>query len=221
MTTNLPTSTGGSFLKEEVGTTLLWERPRSTKSKICGWWSRIGTHAITAFVTALVFWIVTRGSSETLPAPPRKKWLTCGNSTEDAKALGCEFDPLTVAWIPKPCFDREVSQEFMADYPWRAYSDKTSSEIIDKSQMGEYTAPKYYYTSAREHAVHCLFAMEKLHKAYQRHGNGLYLDSESTKLMHTKHCLGVVKKAIDRDPLTLEKLETRNTVALTTCEVDA
>lgn len=62
--------------------------------------------------------------------------------------------------------------------------------------------------------------MEKLHQGYLRNAGGLYMDSESAMFMHTRHCAGVVKKAIDRDPSRLDRLETRNTVALLTCEVE-
>jgi hypothetical protein len=83
-----------------------------------------------------------------------------------------------------------------------------------------YTAPQYYYTAMREHAVHCLYSMLKLHQGYMGHTGGLYIDSESANYMHTKHCVGVVKRAIDRDPSKLGHLDTRNTVALLTCEVE-
>jgi hypothetical protein len=63
--------------------------------------------------------------------------------------------------------------------------------------------------------------MEKLHEGFLRSTSGLYIDSESAMTMHTRHCVGVVKKAIDRNPEELERLETRNTVALLQCEVEA
>lgn len=222
MATGVPMSFSNRNLQEEVDGALKWTRPESAGPKFRLLLSRIGPHAITVCITALICWLFwARPSVDISSTQPATKILTCGNSTEEARALGCEFDQLTVAWIPKPCFDLETSQEFMADSPWRAYTDKTSNEVIDRDQMAEYVAPGYYYTSAREHAVHCLFAMQKLHKAYQRHGSGLYLDSESSNLMHTRHCISVVKNAIDRDSSTLQRLETRNTVALTKCEVDA
>jgi hypothetical protein len=37
---------------------------------------------------------------------------SCGNSTTEARALGCEFDLLSSIWLPPACLDRETSAEY-------------------------------------------------------------------------------------------------------------
>lgn len=131
-------SSSTDSLKKAVDNTLLWDTSSSTTSTIVRRWHMITTHLLVCLLTALACWIfVVSTAQDNFPRPRTTKTLTCGNSTTEAKALGCEFDPLTVAWIPAPCINHEITQLFMADSPWVAYSDKTSSEVINREQMAE------------------------------------------------------------------------------------
>ena len=41
-----------------------------------------------------------------------KDFCNCGNSSSEAVAMGCEYEPLAAAWLPPACRDSELSAEF-------------------------------------------------------------------------------------------------------------
>jgi hypothetical protein len=50
----------------------------------------------------------------------------------EATALGCEFDPLSVMWMPKTCIDKELTNEFLALGPWPGYTDGNGITIVSE-----------------------------------------------------------------------------------------
>lgn len=41
----------------------------------------------------------------------------CGNSTMEAKSMGCKYDSLAAAWLPEHCRDDELTAEFELSGP--------------------------------------------------------------------------------------------------------
>ncbi|EPE26492.1 hypothetical protein GLAREA_02405 [Glarea lozoyensis ATCC 20868] len=138
MVFGVPSSPSMEALRKEVGNSLTWDSS-SKVSRSLSKWKQIATHVLVSLLTASICWLYfTNSSTLTNKAlAPASKLLHCGNSTAEARALGCEFDPLTVAWIPEPCINHQITKEFIAEYPWEAFSDRTSNELIVKDQMSE------------------------------------------------------------------------------------
>lgn len=51
------------------------------------------------------------------------KLLSCGNSTVEALAAGCQYDTLLNAWVPARCLDREWIEEYQDDGSWAAFEE--------------------------------------------------------------------------------------------------
>lgn len=54
------------------------------------------------------------------------KYISCGNSTEEARAKGCTYDTLLNAWVPAQCLDQEWIDEYQDDASWTAFSECVS-----------------------------------------------------------------------------------------------
>src|SRR3982751_1680124 len=114
MVFGVPSSPYMEVLRKKVGNSLTWESS-SKVSRSLSKWTQTATRIFVSLLTALICWLYFTNSS----IPTNKalalatKLLHCGNSTTEARALGCEFDPLTVAWIPEPCMYHQVTKEFM------------------------------------------------------------------------------------------------------------
>ena len=51
------------------------------------------------------------------------KYISCGNSTEEARSKGCTYDTLLNAWVPAQCLDQEWIDEYQDDASWTAFSE--------------------------------------------------------------------------------------------------
>ena len=109
--------------------------------------------------------------------------ITCGNSTEKAKANDCKFDILMNMWVPAPCFDEEFLDEYMDDLSWSAFSDEAMTQRLNVSQMSEV---EDYYTSVRDHVNHCGVMWKKQFWALFEDRSAV--DSVITSPGHTDHC---------------------------------
>ncbi|KAF2651279.1 hypothetical protein K491DRAFT_781990 [Lophiostoma macrostomum CBS 122681] len=111
------------------------------------------------------------------------KLLVCGRSTAEAKEMGCTYDVLANNWVPTTCVDHDAIQEYQADGSWFPYLDEDRTQSLDVSALGD---REFYYTSARDHIVHCAMLWKKQFRAffYQREK----LDTILTDSHHTFHC---------------------------------
>ncbi|KAJ6187465.1 hypothetical protein N7519_002373 [Penicillium mononematosum] len=94
---------------------------------------------------------------------PRVRY-SCGNSTKEAEALGCAYDPLAGCWLHKECphdFTDEFAH-FNNGKPFVYFYDEAATQ-----QMKDYTElgnnPDFYWTAVREHLVHCLYLLRRGH----------------------------------------------------------
>lgn len=51
------------------------------------------------------------------------KYISCGNSTEEARTKGCTYDTLLNAWVPAQCLDQEWIDEYQDDASWTAFAE--------------------------------------------------------------------------------------------------
>ncbi|UKZ77006.1 hypothetical protein TrVFT333_004722 [Trichoderma virens FT-333] len=117
-------------------------------------------------------------------------YFNCGNSTESAKAMGCTYDILDNHWVPTQCIDEQAIEEYQSDGSWHGYADSEHKHMLSLAEMGERPV---YWTSKRDHIVHCASLWIKQFNAFIE-GRDQF-DSLIVDSMHTKHC---AKYLIDR-----------------------
>ena len=111
------------------------------------------------------------------------KFLTCGHSTPEAKNLGCQYDILSNHWVPDVCMDQEAVKVYQSDGSWFGYADENRTQLISIDTMSEMP---FYYTSARDHIVHCAMLWRKQYNAFIEGRKNL--DTIITSREHTEHC---------------------------------
>lgn len=126
--------------------------------------------------------------------------LHCGNSTEEARALGCEFDILSYTWTPKECYDKETADEFRQwlnlperfPRPWPFFADKNKTEWVPSEEALSERVHMMSYAPQEEHIGHCIFMMRRMHRI---NAGGARMNSRFGKYSHTEHCTNVTLDA--------------------------
>jgi hypothetical protein len=129
-----------------------------------------------------------------------KQPLHCGNSVEEAIALGCTFDPMMLMWLHPEC-DRTGTDEYLeflngtltywVDREGRIPVQDLSRQVNDEGFWGE----------QRQHLAHCAFVYIRLIHAAT--GDGIY-DRKTWSLHHATHCAKVLLEWAMRAPDILE-----------------
>ncbi|KAL6909225.1 hypothetical protein GGI43DRAFT_380027 [Trichoderma evansii] len=110
-------------------------------------------------------------------------YLTCGHDKKEAKALGCEYDILTNHWLPGQCTDPKSIQDYQADGSWLPYADEARTKPLKVEDLG---ALDFYYTSMRDHIVHCATLWKRQYRALSE--GWKYVDSITAGGEHAHHC---------------------------------
>ncbi|KAK4619301.1 hypothetical protein CLAFUW4_10883 [Fulvia fulva] len=133
--------------------------------------------------------------------------LTCGSSTAEALTSGCMFELWSFSWIPEPCFDADLHDEFLKTWPSREpviggyYSDVKGSVQIPLENVLQGTA-NGSFTTWGQHYWHCAFALRKIFRILEEENL-----AESMSLMtaldrsthHLNHCEDVVANPLKHD----------------------
>lgn len=116
----------------------------------------------------------------------------CGSSVAEAKSHGCEFDPMVNGWTPQECFDKELSEEFMAlpNYTWYYDADHARPIPMNELYSGELAIT---YPEPFHHDRHCLYTWRKLHLAAKL---GTMVDSDTFWYNHSAHCTSYLLRLI-------------------------
>ncbi|MCJ1312067.1 hypothetical protein MMC25_005741 [Agyrium rufum] len=118
-------------------------------------------------------------------APMGSEFGGCGNSTEEARALGCIFDPASWLWMQPPCYNARLVSEFLERIDWRFFAaqDLSGEEIpYEEWVRGDHPT---VHTKMEYHVNHCTFHWRKIHEA---HVGRRPLDSGAAALGHSSHC---------------------------------
>lgn len=150
----------------------------------------------------------------TWPSPPPEgdSLLHCGNSTNEARSLGCVFQIWSNAWVPAPCYSATLDADFrllqsgvmpetfdqsMAGWPaqthgWSYFSDEEASNSIqfDTVAKGEIDV---IYTTWLQHMWHCAFTWRKI--LMNLNGENISLTDRDLSKGHTGHCSEMVVNA--------------------------
>ena len=122
--------------EEDIEPTSLGKRLRSRHSRI---FSNHTAIIVMRDIYCVVIVMLLVGSLLTQVSSLWTKSMTplehCGQTTAQALAKGCSFDPMTFAWIPPECYDAELTEEFLQLQPWHWYTDEGGQQPIEIARV--------------------------------------------------------------------------------------
>lgn len=175
--------------------------------------------AVTAAITlqpirTAILLRISNSKSTTITTTTNREDLSCGNTTEQAESLGCEYDPLSACWMHPDC-PRDYTDEFITynngdsfHYYYNHEGTRRIDSWYDLSQLG------YYWSSTREHLVHCSFILRRGHDTRAR---GARVDSMAGDLHHSDHCSEFLADNLGKSREDLEQLGTYGEVGFLSC----
>jgi hypothetical protein len=103
---------------------------------------------------------------------PQDEEEPCGKDAIAARARGCNFDPLTFAWLPPRCYDYNLTAEFIGLQDWEWYrkrpdGSKRRLSLINVMQGNDVEI----YVSWDYHRQHCNYMYLKMHRAMMSTGD--------------------------------------------------
>ncbi|PYH67941.1 uncharacterized protein BO88DRAFT_464744 [Aspergillus vadensis CBS 113365] len=112
--------------------------------------------------------------------------LQCGTSPAEARSLGCVLDLLAMSWVRPACYDKELTEEFLAVRNWTWTTDPWGKHHLSKSEVlnGDW---EYVYVDHWYHVTHCAFMWRRMARAVHA-GNLGVLDSYTAAYDHIEHC---------------------------------
>ncbi|KAK1659128.1 hypothetical protein BDP55DRAFT_563677 [Colletotrichum godetiae] len=116
------------------------------------------------------------------------EFISCGNSTVEAKKMNCKYDTLLNYWVPSQCYDREFETEYKDDDSWNAFADQNLTQPIAAEAMGD---QEVYYTSIRDHLNHCSMLWKK--QFWTLFEERTVFDAIIVNSFHTEHCADFLK----------------------------
>ncbi|KAJ5729340.1 uncharacterized protein N7483_003848 [Penicillium malachiteum] len=136
-------------------------------------------------LTLVVFCLLPAHAYLVSPPVAPANILHCGSTPAEAKALDCRFDMFSYAWYPKPCWDKELHDEF-----FRAHSHETDWRMMDYTPVtaAEVLTGTYIDlrpTSGQFHDLHCTYEWRRLIRAL---ANERPLDKKLSEFEHSYHC---------------------------------
>ncbi|KAE9984656.1 hypothetical protein EG327_004970 [Venturia inaequalis] len=148
--------------------------------------------------------------------------LDCGNSTVEAKDLGCIFDPLAFLWVPAACYDTETTELYKETVDWSAYDapggtvKKPKGRKLSLEEMGMSAGKTFYWTSGIDHVYHCAYMWQRMHKMCSK-GQCQQTDGNSRNLLHTQHCSNSMIKAALGDPEKQQEVGVQTLAGFSEC----
>lgn len=110
----------------------------------------------------------------------------CGNSSDEARALGCQFDVMSFTWSQPSCFDNKLMDNFLSLKNWTWWhnpNDNIAEPVpFNEVSLGQHSL---LYVTWEYHITHCTFMWKKMHHAIM---SGRPLDSYVNDFKHTLHC---------------------------------
>ena len=120
----------------------------------------------------------------------------CGNSSAEARALGCTFDQLTWSWYPPSC-PHYANDEFVQAEEWKFYMDKygrqeASKEDWERAMNNELQL----HGERREHITHCVYLMLSVGQVLR---DGTPYAKKLVNYEHLDHCAKMMLKSLRKD----------------------
>ncbi|XP_014549968.1 hypothetical protein COCVIDRAFT_117222 [Bipolaris victoriae FI3] len=142
--------------------------------------------------------------------------LHCGSTPDEARSLGCVYSLVDVRWVPAPCYDAEMDNEFIS-HGWTRWYDRNATRemTLDIAKQGE----TEYWVTMEYHIVHCQYTFRQLRRRYWDAARQVRYISSSNYLTedeHFFHCLEYMDPRIPQDP---DLVITLSEVGFGTCQV--
>ncbi|KAF4783934.1 hypothetical protein HER10_EVM0001994 [Colletotrichum scovillei] len=136
----------------------------------------------------------------TLRTSPSTSELHCGNSSTEARALGCVFDLLTNNWMPEYCSDPATDSEYRTWVmepqrhlgAWAFYYDKNAEHQVASEEELSNLVGRHVYTTTENHLAHCTFVARRMHRL----AIGEITAVAHNTFAHTMHCTSAILDAI-------------------------
>ncbi|KAJ4423374.1 hypothetical protein N0V82_001977 [Gnomoniopsis sp. IMI 355080] len=116
----------------------------------------------------------------------------CGDSVDQAKNLGCEYDTMAAAWLPPHCIDKDLLAQFDKDGDgpggrWQYWADANHTKELSLEEVGELadTPGKLFWTTPRWHFMHCFYYWRKLQRSQV---TGVKIEARYNNERHVTHC---------------------------------
>ena len=109
---------------------------------------------------------------------------SCGNSSTEALAAGCEFDIMSFTWSRPACFDRDLMNDFLVLQNWTWWFDDAGELPLNLADV-EAGQHQQLFVTWEYHLVHCTYMWKKMHRAISA---GRPVDSYIGSINHTNHC---------------------------------
>lgn len=121
---------------------------------------------------------------------PHPETLTCGTTSDEARARGCVMEPMVYGWMPKECYYSDLSSEYnpYEDRAW--YTTETFDERVSSEEL--WAGKREHVYTHQYHTEHCFFLMRKLARAMDQKEK--YLDHKSLQVDHVDHCSDVIAR---------------------------
>ncbi|KAI1591662.1 hypothetical protein PtrEW13061_004383, partial [Pyrenophora tritici-repentis] len=108
------------------------------------------------------------------------------------------------AWVPKPCYDKELSDSILAANNFTYWDSNNGGQEVSEEEIrkGEFNIR---YTHGTYHAQHCLYLWKLQMKAQK--SSVRVLDSLSRNQMHIAHCHKVL--SMDLSERHIQRLKSK------------
>ena len=131
---------------------------------------------------------------------PRKLECDCGDTVVEAKVRDCQFDVLSLSWLPPHCIDAELTAEFnsigdRSDKQWLFWLDQDWREVLTTEEVGMRAIKstqdpiqmeaKAFYTTWRFHVAHCSYYWRK---DFRMRARGWTSEDRYNRESHIQHC---------------------------------
>ncbi|KAA8650341.1 uncharacterized protein ATNIH1004_003025 [Aspergillus tanneri] len=137
--------------------------------------------------------------------------LHCGDTPDEARAMGCKFQIHTYAWVPASCFDEVLQEEWLNIRDWEYYTDKYDQGEpvnISVALAGE----RNLYSTWGQHIEHCAFTWRKFTRAQA--GSGVLMTNRDLSYEHAHHCSDALRTKFEHP---WDEVNTKVTVEFHMC----
>jgi len=142
------------------------------------------------------------------PSQQRSYKYPCGTTAAEARAKGCIFDVMSMAWQSPECYDPDLAEDFAALGEWTFWTEPEGGR---RMSLDEVSREGQVSWTTREYLVqHCIFGWRAMHRAWQR---GWRMDANLASIAHTDLCAHVFANT----SVPLEKVTTRIHVDFPSC----
>jgi len=157
------------------------DRDKHAKKAWGSLWYYLGGLAFLSLVSVAILY---RVETATIPTD-------CGTSVAEARAKGCQYEPMQRAWIPQQCYFPEPATEYdpFNDRTW--FLDATLETQADVRELKSGDVPVAYV--ANFHQEHCTYNWRKLAIAVNKKAR--WIDNRVGNIHHATHCsLGLAEQ---------------------------